>query len=96
MFSGNPVDTHTVLKIFVYTGKATRPYASHPSGAAVANRDRIPVHNHRHFALTIGDFEHFVKFFPVAFDVDIGVILVSFTSFFRVGSTRFSVNNDAI
>lgn len=96
LFPGNPVDAHPILKIFVNACKAARPYASHPSGAAVANRYRIPVHNDRHLALSIGDFEHFLKFFPVAFDVDIAVILVSFTSFSRIGSTRFSVNNDTI
>ena len=68
---------------------------SNPSRTApVADDDGIPVFDHRHLALAVGNFEHFLQFVSVFLHVEIVVGRVSLPGFVGVRSTRLAVDDD--
>lgn len=73
---------------------AARAGLSHRSGAAVAHGDVFPLHDHRHFPLPSGKFQHLIELFGLLLDVDVPVALVRLTGAAGVGSPRLAVDHD--
>jgi hypothetical protein len=66
---------------------------SNPSGATISDFDPAAGNNHGHLALTFRESEHIRHPIRVAFDIDIGVILVGLPGPLGIGSPIFTVDN---
>ena len=79
--------------MFISTPRVDR---LHPSAAAVTDGDLFALHDDGHFALALGQGQHFIHFLGILFDVIIVMAGMRRTGVAGIGSAGLAVDHDAI